>query len=76
MKKLAFSIQLSVISFLFLAGCTHFNPDNGPIRLNQLGFAPEQEKTATITLSDERLAVSEVFVLTENGDTIPLTSHL
>ena len=60
----------TLLATAVLSGCTHFNPDNGPIRLNQVGFAPDQEKTATITLSDERLAVSEVFVLNENGDTI------
>ena len=36
----------------FLVSCSHFNPDNGPIRLNQVGFAPHQEKTATIVLSN------------------------
>ena len=75
MRKISVFCILSALAVL--SSCTHYtNPDNGPIRLNQLGFAPEQEKTATITLSDERLAVSEVFVLTENGDTIPLSSHL
>ena len=59
-----------LLSALALMGCHYTNPDNGPIRLNQVGFAPNQEKTATITLSDEQLTVSDVFILNENGDTI------
>ena len=69
MKKF-FVIALSALA---LVACKHETPQETvvcPIRMNQVGFAPNQEKTATITLSDERLAVSEVFVLNENGDTV------
>ena len=50
-----------------IVGCKH-TPSN--IRCNQVGFRPLQEKTATLTLSDERLAVSEVFIQNEAGDTV------
>ena len=49
-----------------MSACTHFNPDNGPIRLNQVGFAPDQEKTATVVL-DEPV---DMFILNANGDTV------
>ncbi len=43
---------LIAASAALLSACNHFNPDNGPIRLNQVGFAPLQEMTATIVLPD------------------------
>ena len=63
--------QLLIIAALcaVLSACTHFNPDNGPIRLNQVGFAPNQEKTATIVLDDKSL-YTNVFIFNENGDTV------
>ena len=65
------SVAVCILSALaFFAGCN--KQPVSPIRLNQVGFAPEQGKTATIMLSDERLTVSEVFILNENGDTVPL----
>ena len=70
--------QLLIIAALcaVLSACTHFNPDNGPIRLNQVGFAPNQEKTATIVLDDKspyttrHTPYTNVFILNENGDTV------
>lgn len=47
-----------------LAGCKH--NASSDIRLNQLGFAPEQEKTATIVL-DEPVTIC---ILSAAGDTI------
>ena len=56
-------IFVIVISTLVLIGCTK---QPSPIRLNQLGFAPDQEKTATIVLDDSYT----VFILNEAGDTV------
>ena len=56
-----------------LVACSHFNPDNGPIRLNQVGFAPEQEKTATIVLDKLTADGREpavVFILNADQDTV------
>ena len=54
----------------FLVSCSHFNPDNGPIRLNQVGFAPHQEKTATIVLSNLQSPISNCYILNIAGDTV------
>ena len=59
MKK----IFVIVISTLVLTGCTR---ETSPIRLNQVGFATQQEKTATIVM-DEPVSV---FILNENSDTV------
>ena len=59
MKK----IFVIVISTLVLIGCTK---ETSPIRLNQVGFAPNQEKTATIVM-DEPVSA---FILNEIGDTV------
>ena len=70
MKKI-FIIHYSLfIAILLLSGCNHFNPDNGPIRLNQVGFAPDQEKTATVVLTDDQSPITNVFILNENNDTV------
>ena len=56
-----------------LSGCVYRNPDNGPIRLNQVGFAPDQEKTATIVLDDKSEIINhkfEIFILNESLDTV------
>ena len=55
-----------IISALAMMACSYKNPDNGPIRLNQVGFSPLQEMTATI-VSDQKV---EVFILNENQDTV------
>ena len=63
-----------VLALAVLTGCKHYtNPDNGPIRLNQVGYAPNQEKTATIVLDDKSQITnhkSQIFILDESLDTI------
>ena len=54
----------------FLVSCSHFNPDNGPIRLNQVGFAPHQDKTATIVLSNLQSPISNCYITNIAGDTV------
>lgn len=54
----------------FIVSCSHFNPDNGPIRLNQVGFAPHQEKTATIVLSNLQSPISNCYIANIAGDTV------
>ena len=56
-------IFVIVISTLVLIGCTK---QPSLIRLNQVGYAPQQEKTATIVF-DEPITV---FILNEQGDTV------
>lgn len=51
-----------------MTGCRS-NVDNGPIRLNQVGFAPDQEKTATILVSSAETAPCWV-VIKEDCETI------
>ena len=59
---------------LALTACTYRNPDNGPIRLNQVGFSPLQEMTATIVLdgltADDPAPKTDVFILNAAGDTV------
>ena len=50
-----------------MMACSYKNPDNGPIRLNQVGYSPMQEMTATIVMDEP---VKEVFILNEKGDTV------
>ena len=59
-----------LLSVAVLVGCNHFNPDNGPIRLNQVGFAPEQEKTATIDISNFKCQISNCYIRNIAGDTV------
>lgn len=65
MKKLFF--------FLFgacaLMGCKH-SLSTPEIRLNQVGFHPQQEKTATIDVCSTDAAPSSVLILSEAGDTV------
>ena len=72
MKFSIFNFQFSIIAacVALLSACNHFNPDNGPIRLNQVGFAPDQEKTATVVLTDDQSPITNVFILNENNDTV------
>ena len=72
MKFSIFNFQFSIIAacLALLSGCNHFNPDNGPIRLNQVGFAPDQEKTATIIVDSPDAAPCEVYILSQKGDTV------
>ena len=63
--KFTQSAAVLVCAFVLVA-CNHFNPDNGPIRLNQVGYAPDQEKTATIIPSP----ISKCYILDIVGDTV------
>ena len=49
-------------------GCKHNASSN--IRLNQLGFAPLQEMTATIVLDEPATDATSVVIVNENGDTV------
>lgn len=61
--------------FLFLTcactlmGCKH-SLSSSEIRINQVGFAPEQEKTATIDVCAADAAPCAVAILSESGDTV------
>ena len=54
---------LIAASAALLSACNHFNPDNGPIRLNQVGFAPLQEKTATIIVDSLNTAPCTLYIV-------------
>ncbi len=58
---------LIAASAALLSACNHFNPDNGPIRLNQVGFAPLQEMTATIVLPDSTVDPYATTVVITNA---------
>ena len=64
MRKISVFCILSALAVCQVA--CHRSSDNGPIRLNQVGYAPEQEKTATIVMNEP----VSVFILNENGDTV------
>ena len=71
MSHSQYSRSAAVMACAFvLVACNHFNPDNGPIRLNQVGFAPDQEKTATVVLTDDQSPITGVFILNANQDTV------
>ena len=62
MKKILFFLACALI------GCKHsFSSD---IRINQVGFAPDQEKTATIDVCAVDAAPCAVAILSEIGDTV------
>ena len=64
MKKILFFLACACA----LIGCKHsFSFD---IRINQVGFAPEQEKTATIDVCAADAAPCAVAILSEIGDTV------
>ena len=71
MKKISVFCILSALAVCQVA-CNRSNSDNCPIRLNQVGFAPDQEKTATIVLpvTENPSPVTAVFILNENNDTV------
>lgn len=60
-------IFLACVCALF-TGCKHNASSN--IRLNQLGFAPLQEMTATIVLDEPATDATSVVIVNENGDTV------
>ena len=56
---------------MLLSACNRSNSDNGPIRMNQLGFAPQQEKTATIDVDSPNAAPCEVIIVNhQSPDTV------
>ena len=64
MKKILFFLACACA----LIGCKHsFSSD---IRINQVGFAPDQEKTATIDVCAVDAAPCAVAILSEIGDTV------
>ena len=52
-----------------LTGCRH-TASESPIRLNQVGFAPNQEKTATIDVDSLHAAPCEVLICDAEGQTV------
>ena len=46
-----------------LQACSRSNNVSGPIRINQVGFAPHQEKTATVDVDSLNAAPCEVFIV-------------
>jgi len=57
-------------SVLALMGCAYSNPDNGPVRLNQVGFRPAQEKTATLVVDEVFAPATEVCIMDAAGNTV------
>ena len=71
MSHRKFTQRAAVLVCAFgLVACNHFNPDNGPIRLNQVGYAPTQEKTATIDISNIQSPISNCYIINIAGDTV------
>ena len=66
MKK--YYLILACACALF-TGCRH-NASENPIRLNQVGFAPNQEKTATIDVDSLNAAPCEVLILNAANDAV------
>ncbi len=64
MKKILFFLACACA----LMGCKHSSSSD--IRINQVGFAPEQEKTATIDVCAADAAPCAVAILSETGDTV------
>ena len=65
---LPFTILAACVTLL--TGCRHTSFDGPQIRLNQVGFAPLQEKTATINVDSLNAAPCKVVILNAEGDTI------
>ena len=57
--KLPILIALAVLQL----ACNRSNSDNGPIRMNQVGFAPQQEKTATIDVDSLNTVPCTVYIV-------------
>ena len=66
MKK---SYFLLVCACALLTGCKHTS-SSLEIRINQVGFAPHQEKTATIDVCAADAAPCSVVILSQTGDTV------
>ncbi len=62
-------LPFTLVACLVLTACSRYN--NGTaIRLNQVGFAPEQEKTATIDVVSAKSKPCDVYILNAAGDTV------
>ena len=66
MKRSYFLLACACALF---TGCKH-SLSSSEIRINQVGFAPEQEKTATIDVCAADAAPCAVAILSESGDTV------
>ena len=64
MKKIFFYLSCACA----LVGCKH-SLSSPEIRVNQVGFRPLQEKTATIDVCSADIAPCSVVILSETGDT-------
>ncbi len=71
MKK--FQISNFKFQILILAVCSFVacqRTKENPIRINQVGFAPQQEKTATIDVDSLNAAPCEVVIVNAEADTV------
>ena len=66
MKRSYFLLACACALF---TGCKHTS-SSPEIRLNQVGFAPQQEKTATIDVCSSLVSPSAVAILNTDGDTV------
>ena len=53
LKSLTSALAYAICIALLVISCNKQAVDNGPIRINQVGFAPDQEMTATIVLGND-----------------------
>ena len=72
MRFSIFNFQFSIIvaCLALLSACNPSAVYNGPIRMNQIGFAPNQEKTATIDVDSLNAVPCEVLIVNEAGDSV------
>ena len=64
-----YKIGLFFICACALMGCKH-SSSSSEIRINQVGFSPQQEKTATIDVCAADAAPCSVVILSQTGDTV------
>ena len=64
-----YKIGLFFICACALMGCKH-SSSSSEIRINQVGFSPQQEKTATIDVCAADAPPCSVYILSEAGDTV------
>ena len=64
-----YKIGLFFICACALMGCKH-SSSSSEIRINQVGFSPQQEKTATIDVCATDAPPCSVYILSEAGDTV------
>ena len=63
-----YKLPIVFLTVCLLVAC--HRPKEQPIRMNQVGFAPLQEMTATIDVDSLNAAPCEVFILNAAGDTV------